>query len=165
MGQDFEHGQLVDEQDRPLTGVELQRIARGHEPAVGNGVRTPFDQLDAQTLRQYQQKAVETRRLNAQAKKLAERAAYFEAHREHMATILGGKMAMMEGLLAEMIDPATQKPDTKRLSEKRLKLLHDIMREFEKQADMTPSQTTGEGGEIRVNVTHTVAKIIDQLGP
>jgi hypothetical protein len=158
-----EHGEVVDEHDRPLTPREKHLVAKGEELPVGNGSYVPFSALPPETLRQYQAKAVETRRLNREAKRLAERAAYIEKHKEHAATILGGRVAVMEGLLAELVDPETGKPDTRRMSEKRLTLLQNILNDFDKAMDMTPVKAEAKS-TLDVNVTHTVSKIIERLG-
>lgn len=157
-----EHGEVLDENDRPLTEREKALVAKGEELPVGNGSYVPFSALPPETLRQYQAKAVETRRLNREAKKLAERAAYIEKHKEHAATILGGRVALMEGLLAELIDPETGKPSTKRMSEKRLQLLQNILNDFDKAMDMTPVKSEAKQ-TLDVNVTHTVAQIVKSL--
>lgn len=161
MGTDIEHGELVD--DRPLTGVEKQRLERGHDLAVGNGSWTNFDQLPPETLAAYRRKAVETRRLNAESRKLAQRLAYIEAHKEHAATILGVRLSMIEGLAAEMVNPKTGKPDTRLLDEKRLKVLQTALNDFDKGMGMQPSAEK-DTQRVDVNVTHTVAQLVKSLG-
>ena len=163
---DIIEGIVLDE-DRPLTEREKQQIAKGYEKPSellpNGGKRIPFDQLPVETLRQYQAKAIETRRRNTAAKKLMEQAAYLEAHKEHAATILGGRLAIIEGLLTEMVDPKTQKPDTRLLDEKRLKVLQTALNDFDKGMGMTGSASK-DTQTLDVNVTHTVAQIVKSLG-
>jgi hypothetical protein len=166
MGQNVESGDIVDGDDRPLTEREKWVLSKGEVPTSllkgGNGSYVPFDQLDTATLQQYQAKALETRRRNAAAKKLMEQAAYLEAHKEHAATILGARLAMIEGLLSEMTNSKGQ-PDTRLLDEKRLKVLQTALNDFDKGMGMQPSKGS-DADPVRVNVTHTVAKIIGELG-
>lgn len=130
---------------------------------TGNGERASFADVPKHVLDEYRAKGVESRKRNAAAKKLMERAAYLEAHREHAATILGGRLAVVEGLLTEMLDPATGKPDTQRLDTKRLQLLQTILNDFDKHADMLPGKES-ETQRVDVNVTHAIEGLVKKLG-
>lgn len=181
----IEHGEIVDvetfeasverniqmgryPEHRDLTPREVSLLERGHDldgglNRQGDGVRTNFADVSPDKMAEYRQRAIQTRKLNTAAKKLMEQAAYLEAHKEHAATILGGRLAIIEGLLTEMVDPKTQKPDTRLLDEKRLKVLQTALNDFDKGMGMQPSKSASDA-DIRVNVTHTVSKIIDSLG-
>lgn len=163
MGQTPEQGVVVDADDRPLTAAEKQRLAEGKELVGGNGSWPSFKDVPPETMAQYRQKAIETKRLNKEARKLADRLAYLEAHKQHAATILGGRVALVEGLLTELVNPKTGKPDTTRMSEKRLQVLQTMLNDFDKGMGMQP-QAKSETQNVNVNVTHTVSKILDRLG-
>lgn len=177
MGNDIETGEVLDPAlaeglernkdrlpNRELTGRERWLLRTGKMlDGQGNGSWPSFDELPKDVVDKYRAKGVAARRQNAADKKLMERAAYLEAHKQHASTILGGRVVLVEGLLAELIDPETGQPDTKRLTEKRLQLLQTMLNDFDKGMGMAP-QAKAEGGSLQVNVTHTVSKILDRLG-
>lgn len=181
----IEHGEIVDvetfeasverniqmgryPESRDLTPREISLLERGHDldgglNRRGDGTRTNFADVSPDKMAEYRQRAVQTRRLNTAAKKLMEQAAYLEAHKEHAATILGGRLAIIEGLLTEMVDAKTGKPDTRLLDEKRLKVLQTALNDFDKGMGMT-GQSSKDTQTLDVNVTHTVAQIVKSLG-
>jgi len=150
--------------DRELDARERNLLKQGKMlDGRGNGSWPSFADLPVETLRLYQQIGQQRQKQNIEAKRLMERAAYLEKHKEHASTILGGKLSIIEGLLKEMVDPETGLPDTSRLDDKRLKVLQSALNDWEKAGGMQPAKES-EAQSVNVNVTHTVSKILDRLG-
>lgn len=146
-------------------------IAENRHLGEGNGVRKPLNELTLEERQQYRDKALETRRRNAALKKLqAEEAsiiemdAYLEAHRENAPAIFGMKLALMDGLMSETIDPETGAVDTTRLDDKRLKLLQSMLSEWEKAGGLAAPKAKAESSELTVNVVHEISKLTERLG-
>lgn len=148
-------------EDRPLSEKDLDLIARGRGPTGGNGSYVSFADLPPATLAEYRERRIETMRKKREGKKLAELSAYIDAHREHAAEIIGSKLVLMDGLMGEMsyIDPQTgeQAYNTKLLDEKRMKVLVQIINEFEKSAGLRAEKKTES--TVNVNVSHLVSEL------
>lgn len=156
------------ESDITILDKDGQQIAVEGWAPVGNGERKSYADLTPEERDQYQAKALETRRRNAEVRKLAQLQSYLEAHQEKGALLFGAKLAIIEGLLEEMTHPAGHKRagqlDTRLLDEKRLKVLQSAITEFERSGGMRASGK-GEAQKLDVNVTHTVSKLVEALQP
>lgn len=154
-------------EDRPLTEDEQQRIAEGKPLAVGNGLNRPsFAETPPETLREYQRRAMESRRNNQLAKKLGTLQGYMEVARENASLAMIAKVTVLSGLLAEMesTDPKTGEVflDTRLLDDKRLKRLQDAADAIEKAGGLTAPKKDEK--HVQVDVNHLVADLQKKLG-
>lgn len=127
---------------------ELREVVKDDDPRDIR--RLGFDELSREERQEMAMRGVAARRAKRRARQLAEIETYTQAHREMASQVLGTRMAVLDGLVEEMIDPDTGKLETSRLDEKRLKLLLGLVKEIETRAFGTPVNKTETKGTLDI---------------
>lgn len=151
--------------NRPLTERDKELLAKGKEP-VGGAALMAEGQNHPETLWDARAKIAELHMLKRQAKALADLEGFVDAHREQAHRIYGAKLGVILGLLDEMLvtnEDGSQRLDTTKLDDKRLKVLMTYVDQFEKRAFGSPATVTKHEGEVDVRhvVAETRQKLID----
>lgn len=101
-----------------------------------------FHNMSREERQEMAMRSVAVRRAKRRAAQLAELEAFTDAHRELASQILGTKMALLDGLIDEMRDPDTNQLDTRRLDDKRMKVLMSLIEKIETRGFGTPVTKT-----------------------
>lgn len=151
-------------EDRPLTEWEKEGLRTGKSKGPANGTRS-FKDHPPETLREFQRRSRKMIQARKEAARLAELTAFMQAHKELAHVLLGGKMAVLGGLLDEMrvIDEhGVESYDTRLLDDKRLKVLLQIIDMVEKRG--FGSHVQKQETKVDVDVTHRLADLAKKLG-
>lgn len=135
----------------------------------GNGSWPNFDELPQGTLEEYRRRAILSRRMNLEAKKLGKLEAYIEANRQYAGMIIGGKLQIASGILAEMrveredeFGNKYEDFDTSLVDEKRLALALRTLESIEKVGGLAAGKLPEE--KDSKNVSAVLAALQRALG-
>jgi hypothetical protein len=138
---------------------ELRQVVKDDEPRDMR--RLGFDNMTKDEVREMALRSVAVRRAKRRAKQIADLKAFTDAHRELAGQLLGAKMALLDGLLAEM--DTGKGLDTSLLSEARMKVLIGLVDQMEKRgfgnvANKTENHSTLDIRAAVVDLTKALQK-------
>lgn len=140
---DHDDHEIEHEIEASVIPVSERQVVKDDDP---RDIRaTGFENLTKEERQEMARRSHSMRRAKRQAAQLAQIQVFTQAHRELASQILGTKMTLLDGLVDEMRDPVTDKLDTSRLDDRRLKVLMALIKQIEDRAfggPVTKSETT-----------------------